>query len=295
MDYACIKNIRQHGLKTDVIERKLKEKLGKDTDIQFVSKTGNNGMVQIGVKIRGSHTNLTPIIYLDDMILEVMAEKKNIDEMVNDVVQVYLDSRNHEKDFHDILNLEPGYILKNVRCQLVNREMNRQLLMRCPNAEYLDLAVIYRVLIKKDGEIKGTILVDNRICQHFQIEKEHLEACAWQNTERDGFVLERISPADIDDGVLYIAGTQNCYQGAAVMLFTSFLREISGRLGRDLYIFPSSIHEVLIAPVNIEGPDVGSLKDMVEEANRNGIPKDEILSDSVYRYSRSMDIVEKIA
>ncbi len=292
---ACIERMHQCGLKADVIEQKLKERLGENTSISFIAKTGNNGSMRLGVAIRAPHAAIAMVIYLDSMVLEVMDGRRNIDEMVDGLVHVYLNNKDREKAYQDILDFGPEYILKNVRCQLVNREMNRQLLMRCPNTEYLDLAVIYRVLVKKDGEIKGTILVDNKMCQHYQIEKEHLETCAWQNTERDGFALERISPADIDDGVLYIAGTQNCYQGAAVMLFTSFLREISDQLGRDLYIFPSSVHEVLIAPINSTGPDVGSLKDMVEEANRNCIPKDKILSDSVYRYSRSMNVVERIA
>lgn len=60
--------------------------------------------------------------------------------------------------------------------------------------------------------------------------------------------------------------------------------ELAERLGNDLYILPSSIHEVLLLPVSMGTPE--ELAGIVKEVNRTLVLPEERLSDSVYRYDR---------
>ena len=57
------------------------------------------------------------------------------------------------------------------------------------------------------------------------------------------------------------------------------------RLGSDLYILPSTIHELLAVPSDIGDPQ--ELRMMVAAVNENDVPKEELLSDNVYYYDRT--------
>lgn len=52
-------------------------------------------------------------------------------------------------------------------------------------------------------------------------------------------------------------------------------------LKSDLYILPSSIHEIIVLPVDFRD-DVTGLKDMVNTVNQTQVLPEEFLSDSVY-------------
>ena len=58
----------------------------------------------------------------------------------------------------------------------------------------------------------------------------------------------------------------------------------------DLYILPSSLHEVIALP-KIENNAL-ELKEMVMEVNSTMVKKEERLSDSVYCYLREKEVVE---
>ena len=69
------------------------------------------------------------------------------------------------------------------------------------------------------------------------------------------------------------------------MLYNGLIEEFSNRIKSNLYILPSSIHEVILIPFN-EDFSVEELKEMVKEINTTKVPDNEILSDSVYIYQR---------
>ena len=53
-------------------------------------------------------------------------------------------------------------------------------------------------------------------------------------------------------------------------------------MGSDLYILPSSIHEVLA--VSAEDRDLEDLEEMVRSVNQTDVSPEEVLSDNVYKY-----------
>ena len=69
------------------------------------------------------------------------------------------------------------------------------------------------------------------------------------------------------------------------MFLGDTLQKLAERLQDDLYIIPSSVHEVLLLPVHgrLCREEVDS---MVKEVNRSVLKPQEILSDHVYIYSR---------
>ena len=72
----------------------------------------------------------------------------------------------------------------------------------------------------------------------------------------------------------------------AVMLYTDVLDKLSNDLGKDLYILPSSVHELIVVPFdeNISGSDLAMI---VKDINEKGVAAEDILSDNVYEFRRS--------
>ena len=63
-------------------------------------------------------------------------------------------------------------------------------------------------------------------------------------------------------------------------------------LGRDLFVLPSSINEMIV--VTDTGQDPENLLSIVREVNRTQVAPEEVLSDSVYYYNRKTDKLRKI-
>ena len=80
-------------------------------------------------------------------------------------------------------------------------------------------------------------------------------------------------------------------QGAACILYPDVLEQLSAQAGGNLYILPSSIHEViLLADGGGEEPEL--LKEMIFDVNRTQVEPEEILSDSLYYYDRTNKCVK---
>ena len=69
------------------------------------------------------------------------------------------------------------------------------------------------------------------------------------------------------------------------MFYQGILQEFAERMKENLYILPSSIHEVILLRESDAG-DVRELSYMVKETNRAVVDPEEILSDSIYYYDR---------
>ena len=75
------------------------------------------------------------------------------------------------------------------------------------------------------------------------------------------------------------------YYGAAGILRTDLLEKLAQLKETDLYILPSSVHEVILLPA-LDCWDVDELRQMVKSVNAGSVDKMDWLSDEVYYYRR---------
>ncbi len=61
--------------------------------------------------------------------------------------------------------------------------------------------------------------------------------------------------------------------------------DMSEKMGSDLYILPSSIHEIIVVPA-VNQCNEDELRDMVRDVNRSSVSNEDFLSDTLYRYNR---------
>jgi len=100
--------------------------------------------------------------------------------------------------------------------------------------------------------------------------------------------LDIFNKMDSDDisADMFVLTNISRINGAACMLYEDVLSNFANSIDSDLYILPSSIHEVIIVP-QVNNLDKTELCQMVKEVNAEGVADDEILSDHVYVYNRT--------
>lgn len=93
--------------------------------------------------------------------------------------------------------------------------------------------------------------------------------------------------------LMLILSNNRGINGASCMLYPELMQEIADELESDLYILPSSIHELILIKSN-NHMSKSDLKKMVKEINLTQVPVEDVLSDSIYYYSRSRDAISKL-
>lgn len=275
----------------------VKKAVGADCDVWFGEVNKNNGVARQAIIIREPGKTNAMQIYIDEM-LKVLGES---DIYFQDIVDEIADTYRNHKDAYSFQNITSGIsremILGNAVCRLVNAERNEKRLKIVPNKKVLDLAVIYSMIVDENEHGTASLIVNNAMCTMYGISFEELDAAAIANTKIRGFnastisdILAELTGNDAKDCAadelgMYVITNEARFNGANVMLFPEELEKIAVLLDDDLYILPSSIHEVIAVPVTCMNPY--ELAAMVSEINDKEVSDDEFLSDNVYRYSRA--------
>ena len=85
---------------------------------------------------------------------------------------------------------------------------------------------------------------------------------------------------------MYVISNSAKMNGAASMFYEDALSSLSEKLGTDLYILPSSVHEVIAVSTDMGNPN--ELAAMVAEINMDQVALDERLSNQVYHYDKDL-------
>ena len=141
-------------------------------------------------------------------------------------------------------------------------------------------------LIRKKMILEIESSVQEQIDSHITISEEMIEPIIQEMLGK--IYTESKGPK------MYVAGNESKNFGAAVILYESCLEDFAKKIQSDFYILPSSVHEVILIPVENEEDEVQKLKDMVYEVNHTELEMEEILSDSIYLYKRSESCIIKL-
>lgn len=89
---------------------------------------------------------------------------------------------------------------------------------------------------------------------------------------------------------MYVISNSKGINGASCLLYPNILKDLAEELDTDLYILPSSIHEIIVVKGNA-AMDKSTFREMVFDVNRTQVPDEDILSDNVYFYSRERNAI----
>lgn len=271
-----------------------------DTSIHIHSIPRNNHVAEDGLTILESGFNIAPTIYIQ----EYYDQLKNgisfltVYKQILDTYYQYRPMDNIDTAlFCDFNNMKHHIVYK-----LVHYERNRELLQQIPHIPFLDLAIVFYCLIASTSSGTATILVQNSHLKLWNCNAQQLYELAKTNTpkllpsrfEKLSTLLSDFFPAvsDDEDNIsdslifpIYVLSNESRFLGAACMLYDGLLEELSGMLDSDLYIIPSSVHEVLLVP-STAGMTLEDFNAMIQEVNSTQLEPEEILSDHLYFYMR---------
>ncbi|WMC92289.1 DUF5688 family protein [Kineothrix sp. MB12-C1] len=94
-------------------------------------------------------------------------------------------------------------------------------------------------------------------------------------------------------GKMFVMGNESKLFGAIAMIYDSTLKDFSAQISSDLFILPSSIHEVILIPD--DGKQIAyELWRMVCEINDTQVEPEDVLTDALYYYSRKNNNIKKL-
>lgn len=274
----------------------------KDSTLNAIIEkvTKSNGVLYCGLSFRGKDT-VQPVIYLDDFYKRFEAGV-NIDDIVNQVVEIYVSNRINDIDIGEITDFES--VKDRIVVAIYNTEANAEKLSGIPHKEYKDLSIYYRVDIPiNEKEGMGSMIVNDHIIKLWNITPEEIDNIAWSNTKRIYparlvsmvEIMKELCGGDIDDiqddlvsPLMYVLSNTNKLNGAVYIANSDVLAMVADALDDDYVVLPSSRHEVIIVPLKqIDDNDYTYLKDMVYEVNRKEVDVEDVLSDNIYIYIRA--------
>jgi len=268
----------------------LKDMYGEEYEASLTYTSINNGAGHECLSFREKGADYMITIGTDSLYEIYRNDGESFENLGKKIMDYYMAFTEAAKEAsHGNLDL----LRENIYCRLVNYEMNRERLETVPYEKRLDLAVVYYYRLSLFGAENAGVVIDYAKFVDKDNEQIIREA-AWENTLRDeppAFCLLSdligTMPGS-SDLPLYVITNSERYYGAICLFYPGFMKQISDMIGSDLYILPSSIHECLVLPAGCIGSS-RTLKEMVHTINRSELDRDEILSDSVYYYSRKKD------
>lgn len=190
--------------------------------------------------------------------------------------------------------------------QIVGYKENEDELSDIPHKVIEDMAVIYRVMMKKESGLMSSFIIRNEMMKKYGITVDQLHADAINEASKSRpFFIKSLSSVlseafeygikeSIDEKeIIYMASNDQCIFGAGVILYPGFFEKAAELIGEDYYILPSSLHECMLVPED-KDVRVNNLLMMVKEINKENVSPEDKLTDSVYHYDRKNHEFRKV-
>lgn len=294
-----------------VLSGMIKEKFGDEINIEIHNVIKNNSLELEGMVLSGNKKEVSPNFYLQEYYKEYL-QGTGIEDIAGLMYNKYTELKNMDYGSFDldIENCEDKIV-----CRLVSFGKNSRLLEEIPYIPFLDLAIIFYCLVIENGDGIGSIRITNSIMDDWGMTTKMLYKTAIRNTEKifpKVFCpLKIMLKSMLENGGTVITGMKDTVNkcilqeedapfiltnerginGAAVILYPGCLKEIGEIMGMDLYVLPSSIHELLVIPDDGQ-VYTHELKNMIHEVNESCVVAEEVLSDQLYHYSTEKNIIE---
>lgn len=278
----------------------IKTLVGTNFEVKIVNVQKNNGIEKTGIQIGNTDRDICPVFYVDGLLQDISDNDLDVAKTVREAAEDIVDKFNTlpintlPETRLEMTNkiLDKTYILENVEYEVVNKEKNHTFLETVPHREFLDLAIIFRVQLGDDT----SFILCNELLDKTGISMTELEDAATRNIQNEQFKTrplmevyrEFIGPFDMDTGAsddgMFVITNNAMVHGARAILRVELLKSLADKLEDDLFVLPSSIHEIMACGVSCADPD--TLKGTVRDVNAEFVRDDESLNDHIYRFWR---------
>lgn len=276
----------------DTIREMVEEQVGDKFHVRIRKVRKNNGVMKTALEAAEGEGQAGALLYIDD----VFHENMDTEDVENAARSLSGSCKKHAaaaslNSAGDIFSEWTWADVKDrVIIRLINAEWNREMLEQVPYRCFLDLCVVYHLNL---GAYEGplmTTMVSSSMAERWGIQetdlfnaalnnmKEHYPATCRNISEVIGMPEEEGGPCPIR-----VLSNEACLYGAAALIYSNAVHETAEKTGADIYVLPSSVHEVLLLPATGEEKE-DELTGMVRSVNRTQVMREEWLSDNVYCY-----------
>lgn len=276
----------------------------EDAQASIHTVVKNNDVQLTGIRIRLKESNLAPCIYLDQYY-DQYRSGRDITEIMQDIAEVSISNEmDQQLDISQIYDF--SLVKDKIFCKLINGDMNERYLADKPYTQIEDMAIVYAIDLGSTTSGYMSLPITFNLMDQYGVNIHMLHDIAMDNLAESNIVFR--SMADVmkellfydemfeedpltetmmlsgeNEFPMYILSVEDNVNGAAAILDTATMESISEKLGGDFVVIPSSIHEVIIVPVD-DDLSRDTLENIVQEVNNSQVPPEERLSYHVYQY-----------
>ena len=194
------------------------------------------------------------------------------------------------------------YVRDRITFRLINAPMNKELLKGVPYVPYLDLAIVFFLLIDSNDDLLSGFMIHDSHAAQWDLTTDELYSLALKNTpgllpiklsniseflcahmEEHQDIADVLDYTSDYDLPMYIMSNEHNVSGAATLLYPDAISSFAKKEGSDILILPSSIHEVILVPMS-PGLTADYINEMIAAGNSTLSNPEEILSDHYYYY-----------
>ncbi len=298
MDYEIFKEVVKEGFLSYM------PKSYQDMEVRVVPVDKVNRKLDgLSLLAKNEKTTISPTLYINDMYEKYLRTgdlQATLREAAEAMDEVFREA--------EVPPLDISTAKDNIIFQLVNTMQNEDMLKNLPHRDFQDLSVIYRWVVGVEQQGLSSVVINNHVAESLGMGEEQLFKAAAENTRRilppvvqsmnevirDLFMADGMPQelADLMVGeqeperTMWVISNENKIDGAVSMLYEDKLHSLAERVGTDLYILPSSVHEVIAVSVEMGEPE--ELAQMVAEINMDQVDLSERLSNQVYHYDKDL-------
>ncbi len=297
--------------------------LGPEYYVEAAEILKINGIKRWSVSIHSKNGNVSPIIYMESYYADY-EEGKSFGDIMNEIIKVYWESvPKVDYDFEKLL--EYDNVKTKICMKLCNKDKNPVLLKDVVYISFNDLAVLFYIELDDTSMGYGHVLIKDVYLKEWGIKTDELVKIAMENTMKrypakivtmkelfDSYFINRppysnmFKETDIEysrygfgmmDEVcsnLYILTNNRTFNGSSCMLYPKVIEDFSNEKESNIFIIPSSVHELILLPedmVDFREADwqdkVSELKGMIAYVNDSELSPSDFLSYNLYYYDRN--------
>jgi hypothetical protein len=277
-----------------------------EIEVRPVNKV-NQTQDSLTIKNLEEGLSISPSIYIDDLY-QMYLDTEDIGITLTRAAEIFAQGMEFKEEISVSDMLDASTAKDRIIFQLINTEQNKEMLADMPHREFEDLSVIYRLVARIDGSGMISSPVHNNLAKNLGFSEEQMFQMAVENTKRllppvvtslddvmrEMYEKDGLPPEAVDTMLAQTVPEQKMYvitntmrtNGACGMLYEELLHNIAEEVGSDLYIIPSSIHEIIT--VGSEMHDPNSLAEEVVTVNQEQVSVAERLSNQVYHYDKNL-------
>lgn len=279
----------------NTLEQNVEEKAEPGAEVTLHKVQKNNGVKMDAITVLLPGETIAPAVYLPEYYLRFL-DGETMDELAERLLRKSGSQRLYKTLPTEMLR-DFDNLRHRIQYRLVNFQLNREFLKDVPYSRVLDLACIYYYDLTCPNMEKGTVVIRNRDLDIWNISQFYLQKIAEENTPaiakpeifpiQEAMEEDHLDESGMEDEIpMFILTNEQRVYGASCLLYSDVLLPLADKLDSDLFILPSSIHEVILTP------DRGylsrtDLEETVKEINHTQVAPYEVLSDHVYYYDRA--------